>query len=274
MAEYANFPYCLPRNSIGTVVKEENIIADIWERPRGDKQLVVYFRGPKLSKQEWFNRKFNLTSINLNNLWSGKSSVDSIWLKHVKKMMPSLIGKIEKIHYEKFQMNTFAIHFVGHEIGGAYAMLAALFFHHEIFHQREERNYGIKPWRIGVVTFGAPRIGNLGFVKLVKNKFNSQTIFRVTHGNDWLSREFMPKGLFLHHDREFWLDYQNYDCECSKFQSLFECFGRNTDGEIDENLECNLGTIDSGKEVDNDKRSYFGIIFGNCTGISREILNY
>ncbi|KAG9286554.1 hypothetical protein G9A89_014720 [Geosiphon pyriformis] len=264
MARVANFAYCLPRNKIGNATKRKDIIANIWERPNDSKALFVYFKGPRLSKNEWLGRQFNVSSIEVDE----KILVDTVWLEHTKQMMPALIGELNEKIREKSQLSTTKLYFVGHGVGGAYAVLAAFFVHEAMLGGTIIPDGRLKASRIGIITFGAPRVGNLNFVNSIARKFNNKNIFRVTHSNDWLPREFLPKGQFLHHETEFWLD----DCDCfssHKGHKIFKCVQKNLE-EIDENQECNLGSI--GSEEYNisqvNQGPYFGITFGNCTGIN------
>ncbi|KAG9286558.1 hypothetical protein G9A89_014724 [Geosiphon pyriformis] len=261
MAKIANMAYCRPENEIGKVMKRHDIVADIWRRREGDGRLIVYFRGPELNKGQWLKRTLHLNPIDMRTDVKG-SLVDVIWLEHVQTMMPLLITKLERL-----SMSPQKVFFVGHGVGGAYAVLTALYFCNAIHNGVLRWNHNFSINDISVITFGAPRIGNPAFVSLVKHSFRKETVFRVTHWNDWVSRDFMSKGVFLHNEREYWLNYEN-DCGClSKKQLLSKCIGRNSNGEIDENKKCNLGTVDSeeGNHLsDLNHGPYFDVFFGKC----------
>ncbi|KAG9286561.1 hypothetical protein G9A89_014727 [Geosiphon pyriformis] len=260
MAEIANLAYCRTSNRIGSVVGDNEVIADFGVNKENSVKFVAYFRGPNLSKEQWRQRSVYTSEIQVDPFWKEKSMVDAIWLKHTKMMMPFLIEK-----YEKLQNKPDKVSFVGHGIGGAYATLAALYFRNLIVNGTLESNGNISTNKINIITFGAPRIGNLAFVKQVKQSIHLKNLFRITHLNDWLSRDFMSKRMFLHNEVEYWLDYEKDDCECpSKKQILFQCFGRNSRQEIDENEECNLGTVDSEEGhniMDPNIGPYFGLDF-------------
>ncbi|KAG9293836.1 hypothetical protein G9A89_019174 [Geosiphon pyriformis] len=254
-AEIANYGYCNKKNEIGKAVKDQDIVADICEESVKKKELVIYFRGAKLSKEQWINRPFNVSSTNISTALPLKSRVDSIWLEHVQLMMPLLIGKLKNLREQPEQID-----FVGHGIGGVYAVLAALYFKYASYSD-------FKSIVIGVITFGTPRFGNLDFVRLVSISFHKQKVIRVTQQNDWISRDFSPKGWFLHNEREYWLEYAKDDCGCiliPKRKILYRCIGRGPQGKIDENLECNLGTVDDGSIQEVNQGSYFNVEFGKC----------
>ncbi|KAG9286557.1 hypothetical protein G9A89_014723 [Geosiphon pyriformis] len=263
MAEIANIPYCSKENRIGRVVGDKKVIADFWTNKIDGVKFVAYFRGPNLSKEQWRQRSIYMAPIQVDPLWRENSMVDATWLRHTKMMMPLLTEKFEKLRYKPDK-----IYFVGHGIGGAYATLAALYFRNLLLNDTIKSHTNISLKKIQIITFGAPRIGNLAFVNQVKRSFLIKNLFRITHFNDWVSRDSMSKRMFLHNEVEYWLDYEKDDCECpSKKQILFQCFGRNSRQEVNENEECNLGTVDSEEENNNIKPNigpYFGIRFGTC----------
>ncbi|KAG9286547.1 hypothetical protein G9A89_014713 [Geosiphon pyriformis] len=272
MSIIANFGYCFSQNEIGKAVKGENIVADIWDMSVNNQRLVVYFAGPILSKSQWQSRKFHLTPPIQTDQ---QSLVDFHWLSHVEQMMPSLFEKLAKISQAKFPQVLLSVYFVGHGVGGAYATLAAMCFNRALIAGGLLKDLGFSPWHTRIVTFGAPRVGNLEFIKTLKRVIVFEKVYRVTHWNDWLSREMLPKDPFLHYEREFWLDYEKADCDCMSFKKkpiLFKCIGRKS-GVIDENQECNLGTVDSEDPDDIAKINlgpYFGTIFTNCTIINNK----
>ncbi|KAG9287070.1 hypothetical protein G9A89_023035 [Geosiphon pyriformis] len=256
MAQISNFAYCLPYNDIGKVLEDRNIVADIFTKDLETTGAVVYFRGPIFTKEQWRARSIYLKSLE----WDDNTLVDKIWLQNVRKMMPSLVSKLENAAQENKSIKRFKIHFVGHGIGGA-----ALHLEHLVVKQIARGIRNLNPWRYVIVTFGAPRIGNLSFAKLVKLTFFSAHIHRVTNANDWLSREMMPKGLFLHFEPEYWQEKVN-QCECQDYYFRFsKCIGR-IQGEIDESQECNLGTVDFERETSQDLNMgpFMGVIFGKC----------
>ncbi|KAG9286560.1 hypothetical protein G9A89_014726 [Geosiphon pyriformis] len=264
MAEIANFAYCGSLNRIGRVVGDNEVIADFWVNKIDGIRFVAYFRGPNLSKEQWRQRSIYMAPIEVDPLWRENSMVDATWLKHTKMMIPLFIEKFNKLRIKPNKIS-----FVGHGIGGAYAMLTALYFRNLILNGTLKSNGDISIYKINIITFGAPRVGNLAFVNQVKRSFHVRNLFRITHFNDWVSRDFMSKRQFLHHELEYWLDYEKDDCGCpSEKQILFQCFGRNSRQEVDENEGCNLGTVDSeeGNYIVNlNLGPYFGIKFGICT---------
>ncbi|KAG9288821.1 hypothetical protein G9A89_001145 [Geosiphon pyriformis] len=275
MASLANLPYCFPQNEIGRVLVKKNISADIGEDMRIKKTLFAYFRAPIVNRNECLARPISLAPLEGYGLMVEKIFVDSIWLGDVQRMMPVLVKKFQRIA-EKYARQQFSILFVGYGIGGAYATLAALHLWNLLRINTSSIRH-LKGAQFGLITFGAPRIGNPGFAKLVANAFIQNNVYRVTHSNDWVSREFLPKGLFLHNELEYWLGKP--DCDCPKYSShlywVHKCVERK-DGEFDESQECNLGTIDSSLQSNALPilGPYFGINFGNCTNTKSDFLRF
>ncbi|KAG9288808.1 hypothetical protein G9A89_001132 [Geosiphon pyriformis] len=274
MAIYANIPYCISHNEIGRVVEEKNVYADLRGSLFDDREIIAYFRGPILSKNQWQNRAVSLASLDWDKLTLENTLVDSIWLQHVQKMIPFFMNKLKRV-IKKFKDERFSIVFVGHGIGGAYAVLVALHIYYIIIHQKIPEIPPSNIFSLAIVTFGTPRIGNVQFAKLVNKIYMKKNVFRVTHSNDWITRAAMPKGLFLHHEPEYWLGKS--DCDCPEYSSNLEwlhicLIGK--DSKIDENPECNLGTIDSEiqSKIDPNMGPYLGVIYGNCAKMNPNLL--
>ncbi|KAG9305975.1 hypothetical protein G9A89_000547, partial [Geosiphon pyriformis] len=248
---------------------------DIRVRKYEEQGIVAYFRGPTLLKKQWLERPIDLTTVPWATHLGGEVKVDSVWFRQVKTMMPFLIYKLRKIVTDKYLNKTFKIHFVGNGIGGAYALLAALHLQKSIREARKHNIHNLKLWKYKIVTFGAPRIGNYYFAEFVKRELHATNIYRMTNGNDWVSREMMPKEYFLHNHEEYWQE-KVYECDCTHrvTYALNKCVGKRKNGEIDEVRKCNLGTISSETETNDDSNMgpFMGITFGNCKNINARLL--
>ncbi|KAG9292484.1 hypothetical protein G9A89_001557 [Geosiphon pyriformis] len=269
MAQYANFAYCFPEhNEIGKVIWDQNVIADAFQRTLEDTIIIAYFQGPRYTRDEWKKRPIDLFPIEVDKNLPQRPLVDSVWHQHVQEMMPSLIHKFKKFWRNKKNEFPWKMYFVGHGIGGAYAILAATYIQKLMVQE-----FQMDVSKISVITFGAPRVGDFYFVRFLKRTFNYDGFIRVTHSNDWIPRDFMAKGNFLHYYREFWIENQDCDCNLSvqKVEDvIYNCFGRKSLLDFDENNECNLGTVDSleNKEHDVHLGPYLGTTMGNCEGFA------
>ncbi|KAG9307115.1 hypothetical protein G9A89_016943 [Geosiphon pyriformis] len=181
------------------------------------------------------------------------------------------------------------IYFVGHAIGGAYAVIAGLtwkleqlFLSKHLDPPRLNKTNLLK-LSVSVFTYGQPRVGNLPFSRLVNTYLN---VWRFTYDNEPVphyplienGRHFMQ-----HHETEYWI--KPPECDCSKEQTkYFECPGysrlsakykpsdnidplsfENIGSEWGENQECNAGQSIS--EFDEDFKHqgpYFGVTMGVC----------
>ncbi|KAG9304092.1 hypothetical protein G9A89_006002 [Geosiphon pyriformis] len=247
MAQHANQAYCGKNNSIGLDIGKE-VVADVIEH-----------------EQKWTQRESKNSFLKFSQ-HGIRTKIDSIWVEHVEKMMPRLLLQIQTILGKDNERNKYyKFFFTGHAVGGAYALLAALFF------KRWYENHIMPTDMIWVVTFGAPRIGNPEFARLASQYFNSWRLIRslrVTHTNDWLPREFLPASNYKHVTKEIWISEPDCDCEKLRYNyvtidgrhRLYDC--DNVNRELIENLECNLGTIGYSRTFKPD--IYFGVRFGDC----------
>ncbi|KAG9294520.1 hypothetical protein G9A89_008631 [Geosiphon pyriformis] len=228
--------------------------------------IVIYFRGPELTRKQWNDRKFNLDSDRKKNSWP----VDSQWYEVIKGTMEALSKRIVHLSSE-LTGDTVFTYFTGHGIGGAYALyiglLSALLVEKNTVHRIALVG---KKMDVTVVTFGQPRAGNFEFAQRANTYMRSKffKIYRVTHSNDHVpQRPYLESTSkpWLHTDREYWI---SLNCDCSQKKEpeyeLFQCPGySNADFEkYGENKECNLGT--DGASNTANYGPYFGITFGKC----------
>ncbi|KAG9286190.1 hypothetical protein G9A89_014176 [Geosiphon pyriformis] len=241
--------------------------------------------GPELTKYEWENRRPNFIAFEVDNLIPDKLVlVDEEWQKNflsIKKTFfvahESTLRKMESTEHLKF-------YFTGWGVGGAYATIAALTWKIEAYlkDQKSSGNrFRFSDPVVKVVTFGAPRIGNVVFAQLV-NKWLE--VNRVTHSNDHVPH--FPKRetgrYFLgHHELEFWITSTR--CECIEEARIWECQGfhyesrgwkvnKILDGTLfphggmsGENMECNAGqSIDDVPRDLIHSGPYMGVVMNYC----------
>ncbi|KAG9286192.1 hypothetical protein G9A89_014178 [Geosiphon pyriformis] len=224
-------------------------------------RMIIYFVGEMLSRMEWETRKVKLANITFEllekkELQLYQTYVDAVWNEEVKKIKEEMIKKLDHFFSLSVPLN-----FVGHGVGGAYAVLAAFYYQIHCF------NNGSPHQKILVTTFGQPRIGDFSFAILLNKLIKVQ---RITHSNDYVPRSFHPPPRFLHHDREYWIARDECDC-LDKIAPLedgyfyFECRGYRPKWGLThgENPECNQGTVDD-LESWTHVGPYFGVKMGNC----------
>ncbi|KAG9307839.1 hypothetical protein G9A89_023404 [Geosiphon pyriformis] len=266
MALWANMPYCTPNQKLAK--DSLGFIFDISQQTIGKKEgIVIYFRGPELTRKQWKARKFNLKSDRGKDAWP----VDSQWFDVAKNGALEVLSQRIVNLTSELTGDTLFTYFTGHGIGGVYAiylaMLAAMWVKEDLI-DRIIRNG--KKIDVTVVTFGQPRAGNFDFAQRANAYMRSKflRIYRVTYSNDHVpQRPYLESTSkpWLHTDREYWI---SLNCDCSQKKEpeyeLFECPGySNTDSKkYGENKECNLGT--DGASNTANYGPYFGITFGKC----------
>ncbi|KAG9305063.1 hypothetical protein G9A89_007703 [Geosiphon pyriformis] len=119
--------------------------------------------------------------------------------------------------------------FVGHSIGGAYATIAGLTWTLEtslIDRRNEFPLIKFSTVKISAITFGAPRVGNRIFARVVNQLLK---VKRITYFNDHVPH-FPPRevgnNLLEHFETEYWI----LPCECSPGKNdenylFYECKG-------------------------------------------------
>ncbi|KAG9305825.1 hypothetical protein G9A89_001114 [Geosiphon pyriformis] len=290
------------KNIIGRVVKKEDVIAHLGyyvaepKRKGSNAAITIYFKGKTLTKADWISRKAKLVEFTyLGQKPNPSILVDEEWFQDVEKMWPFIISQISEII--KKRHNDFYVHeiyFIGHAIGGAYAILAAELWN--IFRQKnvKARLYTLFPFR--VITFGAPRVGNQNFARLVNTHY--KTNIRVTYGNDHVphftvKKPFNNKTIMEHFETEIWIKPIGDNCDCEdnnetveyylcrgkKLRTSYEFYdnelpSKRTDylslpwfGGSGENPECNVGQSFFDTPHDAIHRGpYFRTIMGDCRG--------
>ncbi|KAG9288653.1 hypothetical protein G9A89_006754 [Geosiphon pyriformis] len=268
MAKFANMAYCFPENNdIGFGVP--GAVADvIWNKKF--KELVAYFKG----------RDMNLKREKID--WQGMSQynnhkglyVNKIWFNETKVLMKSLTLKIG-YEIRSHGIKKFKLCFIGHGLGGVYAVLAGLIW----TELTKDTGSLFGFWKdleidFSVITFGQPRIGNPQLANYINLNLKDK-IFRVTNKNDPIPRFPMNSDdlpYFIHHELEFWISKRDCDCETTRrlteidsSYNLYECRGiweHDIGNAVGENPDCNVGASPGNSLAH--FGPYFGTTMNNC----------
>ncbi|KAG9296493.1 hypothetical protein G9A89_015085 [Geosiphon pyriformis] len=119
-----------------------------------------------------------------------------------------MMKKIDDLLVKYFASN-FKICFVGHALGGAYALLAGLnYLENRVDH------------RVKIYSFGAPRVGDSIFADYVSNQMKTGRldVYRITHTNDPYVHfpTFWWPFLFMHSEEEYWIGFDGMIYQCPK----------------------------------------------------------
>ncbi|KAG9293311.1 hypothetical protein G9A89_007557 [Geosiphon pyriformis] len=291
MAKFANMAYCPPRNSRVNCFAKHGIIVGLFltksdlRIERADYwRVIVYFRGPNISLEEWKKRdsaliKYDIAETlqlyrpsNTRNQRFKSFFVDRVWYEHVQTILTEgkLFENIERLVRSARNRGSISkdidIRFIGHGVGGAYATLAgALYMLEEKKFYTENSNLGLTPPfpdRTRIYTFGQPRVGDKLFAWFLNQYI---PISRVTHTNDYVSQ--FPVGTieerkYFHSNVEYWISHDSCDCHNKNlnYYQLIEC---NVDNSPGENPHCNSGQRYTEGSLANEG-PYFGVKMGEC----------
>ncbi|KAG9285300.1 hypothetical protein G9A89_001434 [Geosiphon pyriformis] len=255
MAHLANIPYCFDTNEIGN--GSAGLIADV-VKDHETQNFIIFLRGPEYSKEEWDTRRYKMYSLD------ERAKIEGGWVPITESVMNRLYNKI--ITMKEPNQKSLNLVFIGHGVGGVYAVQMAMLFLSKII-GHENLQFRELEIQLIVVTFGQPRFANIAYTKFI-NIVPKLKIYRVTHANDHVPHK--PKvstsgEKYIHHETEYWILDKNCDCidNGSEFE-LYKCPGykKNNPEKFGENLGCNLST--NGLGVDAHYGPYFGTIFGKC----------
>ncbi|KAG9287315.1 hypothetical protein G9A89_008946 [Geosiphon pyriformis] len=267
MAQYANLAYCPSNNDIADHLLHEitvNTFVDVHT-----KEIVTYFKGVelyggllKIGKRQIITSTFTFPKT--SGIQPATFSVDAIWNGHVESFMPMLLKKIKKFLEIDPVGAVHTIHFVGHGVGGVYALLAGLFLQQKILKFSKYWHYS----HLSVVTFGQPRVGLRSFAQLVNTVLK---VYRVTNASDNVPHYPQTKYKYIHTEKEYWLEPRDCNCWISDNgiifgeSQLYECSGVDEFADLKENPECNVNQVEKEKESEKAHFGpYFGITFGVC----------
>ncbi|KAG9288662.1 hypothetical protein G9A89_006763 [Geosiphon pyriformis] len=254
-AKVANVPYCQPYNRISI-----SYFGAEQTRQSNVNVIVVTFGAHKTSLHDW--KRDNVVMKTLypayvtekefhrknffdwkNEMVHGEMYRD--WCPHQRDFLNEMKKLVEKYPNH-------GIRFVGHGLGGAYAIFAMLAF---IINYPKSRE-------VAAYTFGQPRIGNRAFARFVNEMIFLKTIkvYRATILGDpiilWPDTSNMSETSqitpFQHHETEFFIDEEN---------QVVRCQSENDEGT--ENKSCSAGHNQQ-NTVDKNTGPYFSIPMGTC----------
>ncbi|KAG9287609.1 hypothetical protein G9A89_019670 [Geosiphon pyriformis] len=241
-------------------------------------------QGPQLTKDQWAARKIELVPFKIHGLKPNKLILVDKFLQDKFLRVKNQFHTQLAIAIGTTTLNK--IIFTGYGIGGAYAALSGLTWRIESYLEDQETPDSLvkfSNFEVQVMTFGAPRLGNVVFAQLT-NKFLK--IYRVTHTNDHVpqfpSRK-IGNHILEHHELELWIDSVSCACSPDAEYFLWECQGFKQiskswnqikisnetffpdGGNSGENLECNSGQSIA-KVLSNFIHTgpYFGVKMGYC----------
>ncbi|KAG9291221.1 hypothetical protein G9A89_021723 [Geosiphon pyriformis] len=255
MARHANRAYCLSENIIGMDIP--GVIAHFHESKRL-KEFVAYFgQKRQMTMANWSKRKPSLIPYNSVE----GAFVDKKWLDTSTKLASKLQLAVIRFFVD-MPGDKLKIYFVGHGIGGAYAILTGLLVSKsfEYYYGYQDEKPNIK-WI--AVTFGQPRIGNSQFAQHVNKVLET---YRVTHKNDHVPHQpkFNPTShTLMHHELEFWIE----SCDCQ----VYACPGFWNDDvfKAGESKVCNGVTDGEGETAH--MGPYLETTFRDCTQFSTSL---
>ncbi|KAG9293490.1 hypothetical protein G9A89_009214 [Geosiphon pyriformis] len=228
LAHVANFPYCFNKNLKKINVPRDDIKAGQFF-DKETSELFVYFKGKILTKSQWMKRKTTLVNFKVENVAENALlKVDEEWFQDFQEIWPKIYDGILGIIFGEGEKNGLkAIYFVGHAIGGAYATLAALSWRLKRAIENDLKTKELD-YPTQLVTFGAPRIGNVVFARFL-NTWRSNSDFRMTSGNDHVPHfpaTINGRNILAHAEIEIWIDSESNNCECPEKQpEFFKCPG-------------------------------------------------
>ncbi|KAG9293173.1 hypothetical protein G9A89_010510 [Geosiphon pyriformis] len=279
-ASYANLGYCVVNNGIEHLIANDLIVANV-VRDLSSRDIIVYFKGDLWTKAQLATRRNSLVPFIVDRLRLNPSlQIDRLWFDEVLSIKDKMFNKIRQFILEE---NPAIVYFIGHGVGGAYAVISALLWKIETDFDYPKGFYSSSGYQ--VVTFGQPRIGNTRLAQLINEKL---IVNRITHTNDFLPH-YPPRKYFVHflshHETELWLGETS--CECSQDVpqidglNLFLCKGYNWERDelsmdnlypsrvsFGENEECNAGQIISDEDEVPHMGPYFGVTMNDCSNFS------
>ncbi|KAG9306048.1 hypothetical protein G9A89_020243 [Geosiphon pyriformis] len=250
MARYAQQSYCL-------FEEKDHLEANIYDFMT--MEFIVVIRGVELSRANWFIRPNFLVPYAVDKIWSWIPKVDNLFYTHFTKIQKKLFDRIEAFRISKID---WPIKFVGHGIGGVYAVFAGL-------------NYRTRlpQLEIFVYTFGQPRIGDKYFALYTNFKL-SKRVFRITYTDDYVPKlpfKIFPQSFddefYVHHETEYWIAS---DCDC--YNSVYKCEGEFIPelGFLDECGLCNNSAYEPNsiiRGISSHNGPYFGHLMGFCPSV-------
>ncbi|KAG9307109.1 hypothetical protein G9A89_016937 [Geosiphon pyriformis] len=244
-AKMANTAYCQPSQVTLKyfVTNDPNWQAIIIAFGGRESDLKEYIKNRAISYIEYPSsldeRKFH---SKIYKYWE-KERVNAAMYRTWLTAQQEFLERVEEIM--KNNVNAI-VRFIGHRLGGAFAVLAALAF------------LAKYPDQIIVVyTYGQPRIGNQKFVGFINQLIHMKKlqVLRATRPDDpiidWPKMNFSASLSYTHCPTEYWYDEEN--------DRSYQC--RSQDG-FKENSNCAASNIYNPNKKDG--KVYFGVLMGTC----------
>ncbi|KAG9304533.1 hypothetical protein G9A89_020097 [Geosiphon pyriformis] len=261
-AKYASLAYCLdekdeagPNIYVKAIVQKNGI-----EFPH----MIVYLRGLEMTKEMWLKREIRLGEFSYENhldlydaffyQFAGTKTelvfsqqfylAENTITRKIISEASRTVGSIENIHKIKF---------IGHGLGGVYAVLSQIYYK--------------QIWEFlsfEVYTFGQPRFGNGDFSRAI-NLQKGVFIHRITYGDDFVPRSPLhSQNRLVHHGHEYWIHPGN--CDCRRSEEVFLCYGSKlATGFTLESSSCNNQYEDHMGSMASHLGPYFGYKMGQCS---------
>ncbi|KAJ1853873.1 hypothetical protein GGH12_004658 [Coemansia sp. RSA 1822] len=181
------------------------------------RQIVVVFRGSTHIMDALTNSQIMQVAWPSNN--TNQTRVHAGFVAAYMAAQPHVLEALHRIDTDK-RLAAYSLHFIGHSLGAAQATLAYIDWRLSQPHTRRNSR---------LVTFGAPRIGNPQFARMLDSLSNhtptieQENVLRVVHECDivtHLPRSMLLLGEYVHGGHEIWA--RDIDAD-RKAQDLIVC---------------------------------------------------
>ncbi|KAG9285072.1 hypothetical protein G9A89_009883 [Geosiphon pyriformis] len=189
------------------------------------EEYIIAFGGFIWTRSEWAAWKPLMTTFQVNGLKPEPViRVAELWQKGFLELKNNFFPIIEAIIKKRMNSIPKMIHFTGWGTGGALATIAAITWQLESYINNKFLDFQVR-----ATTFGAPRVGNKYFARLI-NKFLD--IRRVTYFKDHVPhfpKSKLEKETVMHHELEIWI-VPGESCDCPTEFNIWECQGFDYNG--------------------------------------------
>ncbi|CAG8475063.1 4610_t:CDS:2 [Paraglomus occultum] len=184
------------------------------------KEIIVAFRG-SLDLMNWvYNLQF--ASLDYEYPDADGALVHGGFYATYKTVSDMLLWKINHLMaMEDSKYAGYNLIISGHSLGGALATLLAVDVKRNILNPILDNKASGQPFKMKVITFGQPRVGNDIFAYILKQEFYvktgglNHTVARLVHKNDLVAHLPPVNVGFMHNSHEIWVknNKEAYDCE-------------------------------------------------------------
>ncbi|KAG9293245.1 hypothetical protein G9A89_010616 [Geosiphon pyriformis] len=250
-AWYASLAYCLDEDK-GFQIQFDKGTKIYASYLAEEHYLIIFIRGKKMRKYDWLTMPVAWMDYPIAG--DGAKVEKELYTTYLSTR--SKIIEITNNLMNSPNTDIVGVVFVGHALGGVYAVFAALEYYNQL-------NPLYKT--VQVFTYGQPRIGNKKFAHYI-NENKNLFVFRVTYKDDYVPR--LPTNInmeaFMHYSPEYWIAQD--DCECNKVQ-VFRCLGSvENEGQVayrEEDQNCNAQF--NLPNLNSNWGPYFGTEMGICS---------